>query len=623
MILQFKSIQLYNFGSYSNAIVDLSDRGFCLVSGKNNYIKDNALSNGSGKSMIWSAICYALTGETINGLHSNLKNINIDEKLCFVELVLGVNGIEYKITRYIEPKSDLKLFKNSVDISGKTLTDSKKILDKELPELTKDLIASTILLGQGLPNKLSSFSPSGRKDLLEKLTKSDYMIQDIKERLENRQLVLAKQLKDSNDSLLVNNNTLNIVQAELNKLSAEYSTLKKPDFNIIISELSELVTKYEIEHATILKEIGELEALLEKLSSEQLVAIENKTAEYNNLIEAYNNAVSEQNNEKTKIQSDIKVLEHEINTLKSVTDICPVCHQKLPNISIPDTADKEKALADLQKKLAGISAELAKKQAKKEAFSKELESKYSAMLTTIQTSITENKQALLKLKASLTDIVTKLSDTKQKLTEASYNKTNWDKYYSNLKAEISKKELTVKELTDTIHIIELANSDISEHIAVHKKISTLVSRDFRGFLLEDIIRYIDYKAKEYCNIVFGTKDLSIALDKNDLNITYCGKLFDSLSGGEKQRCDIILQFAIRDLLQEYLGYSSNIIVLDEVFDNLDAVATEKIINLISTNLKDIESVFVISHHAAELGLSYDTEIQIVKNELGISEIYKN
>ena len=43
------------------------------------YAKDNALSNGSGKSFLWNAICYAFTGETISGLHSNLKNININE----------------------------------------------------------------------------------------------------------------------------------------------------------------------------------------------------------------------------------------------------------------------------------------------------------------------------------------------------------------------------------------------------------------------------------------------------------------------------------------------------------------------------------------------------------------
>ena len=46
------------------------------------------------------------------------------------------------------------------------------------------------------------------------------------------------------------------------------------------------------------------------------------------------------------------------------------------------------------------------------------------------------------------------------------------------------------------------------------------------------------KAKEYCQIVFGTKELSIYLDGNNLDIKYCGKMLDNLSGGERQRIAI-------------------------------------------------------------------------------------
>ena len=51
-MLQFNKVILHNFGSYSHSEVNLSGKGFCLVSGKNNYKKDNALSNGSGKSFL-------------------------------------------------------------------------------------------------------------------------------------------------------------------------------------------------------------------------------------------------------------------------------------------------------------------------------------------------------------------------------------------------------------------------------------------------------------------------------------------------------------------------------------------------------------------------------------------
>ena len=98
--IDFEKVIIHNFGSYGHTELDLKSKGFCLVSGKNNFKKDNALSNGSGKSFIWSAICYTITGETLNGLHTNLKNINIeDDNKCYVKLLFKVNADEYVVKR--------------------------------------------------------------------------------------------------------------------------------------------------------------------------------------------------------------------------------------------------------------------------------------------------------------------------------------------------------------------------------------------------------------------------------------------------------------------------------------------------------------------------------------------
>jgi DNA repair exonuclease SbcCD ATPase subunit len=149
----------------------------------------------------------------------------------------------------------------------------------------------------------------------------------------------------------------------------------------------------------------------------------------------------------------------------------------------------------------------------------------------------------------------------------------------------------------------------------------LTKRDFRGYLLVNIINYIDNKAKDFCQTVFGTKDLSLEINGNALDITYCGKAFDGLSGGEKQKVDLILQLAIRDLLNSYLGLSANILVLDEITDFLDKKSCQAVTQLLEKELNTIESVFIISHRASDLGLAVDTEVHIIKNENGISEIY--
>ena len=73
-------------------------------------------------------------------------------------------------------------------------------------------------------------------------------------------------------------------------------------------------------------------------------------------------------------------------------------------------------------------------------------------------------------------------------------------------------------------------------------------------------------------------------------------------------------------MSKYLDFSSNILVLDEIFDNLDARGTNNVLTLVANKLCDIESLFIISHHADELSIPYDTELTIVKNENGISEV---
>ena len=125
-MIQFKKLIVHNFGSYGHTELELQNKGFCLVSGQNIYVKDNALSNGSGKSFIWSAICYALTGETIYGIKTNLKNINIEESECYVQLDFLYNKDLFSLTRIVAPKSDLKIFKNDIDLSGKGIRESEK-----------------------------------------------------------------------------------------------------------------------------------------------------------------------------------------------------------------------------------------------------------------------------------------------------------------------------------------------------------------------------------------------------------------------------------------------------------------------------------------------------------------
>jgi DNA repair exonuclease SbcCD ATPase subunit len=201
-----------------------------------------------------------------------------------------------------------------------------------------------------------------------------------------------------------------------------------------------------------------------------------------------------------------------------------------------------------------------------------------------------------------------------------YDRQNWDNFIKKQQDELSRLEAEVARLTNVIAITGLAKEDYDQRISIVKKMDQLTKRDFRGFLLMNIINYIDSKAKDYCAVVFGTRELVLEINGNALDITYCGKAFDGLSGGEKQRVDLILQLAIRDLLTSYLGLSANILVLDEITDFLDKKSCQAVMQLLEKELQTVESVFIISHHVEELEIPVDSEIKVVKNEHGISEL---
>lgn len=621
-MLKFNKVILHNFGSYGHTEVNLDNKGFCLVSGRNHYKKDNALSNGSGKSFLWSAICFALTGETIGGLTKNLKNINIDDdKNCFVTLEFCVGRDSYIVTRIIEPKSDMKIFKNDVDVSGKGIRESEKRLGEFIPDLTKDLIASILILGQGMPNKFSSFSPSGRKELLEKLTKSDFMIEDIKNRVSTRLNALNIHQRELDDALLVNKTQLSPIDPEITNKLKELELENTIDYEAEISVLEDQIIKITSDLNTATAAVTQIEEKIEQINVELLEKTTKKSEMLNDEFNSYNIKFTELNTQKIQIQSQINALVKEVTRIKNIKDICPTCGQTLVGVIKPSTENEEAEIARLNEQLTDLNAKIINCNALHENYQLQINDTFKADLDSLNAALLNLKKDSNLQKNNVSDFTLFLGRTNEELSKLKLNKDIHLKKIEELsnKIEILKaqKEKLIATQTDLLE----AKTEESKHLAVVKKIETLIKRDFRGYLLSNIIKFIDKKAKDLSEIVFGTRELNIYLDGNALDISYCGKMIEALSGGERTRVDLIIQFAIRDMLSTYLNITSNILVLDEVTDFLDKQSCAAVMQLIEKELNTVESVFIISHHAETLDLPIDSELHIIKNENGISEVY--
>lgn len=632
MILTFKKIILHNFASYAHAELELTSRGFCAVQGKNRYKKDNSASNGSGKSFIWSGICFALTGETIAGQHSGLKNILIDENSCYVTVEFTADSDSYTITRYVAPKTDLQIIRNGADVSGKGIRESEKKLGELLPDLTKDFIASTFIIGQGMPNAFSKFKPSGRKDILEKLTNSDYMIEAIKQRVSSRASQLDQELRQAEDALLVAQTKLESTQRNLATLENKLTSMQKPDFDAEIAKFTLQLADLSKTSISLQAEAEQYQADITAADTAYAELLNSKTQKLAKLNESYTSAIATSLTRKSDLvttlsmkRADYSALNKEICQMKAIKDICPTCGQKLIGVVKPSTASKETQLqqiaaeiTELQNKLSDLEADLASKANQKQGYATQVDTEFAQQLAaSIQAkrSAQQNMSVVQSKQIAAQSNLKIISSTIEGLRA---EQSTWDANYNSLLTEISTAKTEVDLLSKTCTDCKIQQQELLAHVAVVRRIDTLVKRDLRGYLLSNIIDYINAKAQDFAQIVFGTRDLHLTLNGNDLDITYADRMFDNLSGGERMRVDLILQLAIRDMLKKYLNTHANILVLDEITDFLDKQSCKAVMTLVEQELNTVESVFIISHHADELNLPIDSELNIIKNEDGIS-----
>ena len=627
MTIKFKKLIIHHFLSYDHAEVELQDKGFCLVKGINRNPKDSAKSNGSGKSSIFNAISYALTGETLQGLKSNLPNIYYNNG-CYVQLEFDVDGHNYKLLRSKDDETygtDLKITIDGEDKSGKGIRESSELLSQYLPDLTSELIGSVILIGQNMPMKFTANSPSGRKEVLEHLTQSDFMIQDLKNRITERTSKLNDLIREQDDTILSNESKNSVLVEQLDKYKKEWKEkyslpADKTDYTFLIDHYTEEVTALNEELAGINSKLNENKTQEEQISPLLYNLADERQNVLNEALTQHNNRVSEISTQKTELRSRRATLANRINEVKNIKDVCPMCGQKIQGVCIPDISGEEAEVASIDEQLTNILETEKNLEEEKKYIVYNINARYDTRLTELRAEVENISSAIKTLSASYFNKNKELLDKTALLNNTIREKENYETNRNKLADTIKEFEDKIVALTETINASKDKRALLGEHLSVVNKMNTIIKRDFRGFLLKNIIDYVNKKAKEYASKIFGCDEVEFTLDGNNIDISFCGKDYENLSGGEKQRLDLIIQFAIRDFISQYLSFSCNILVLDEITDALDSESCGKVVDFIIEELNSVESVFIISHHADELELPQDSELLIEKTADGISRV---
>ena len=595
--------------------------GYSIVSGKNNMETDGAVSNGSGKSSIFNAICFALTGETAQGLSNNVENIYTDPNDCWVEVEFTADNDEFVVRRYKTPRSDMKIYVNGEDRSGKGIKESQQILSNYLPDLTSRLIGSIIILGQGLPYKFTYNAPSSRKTILENLTKSDYMVQTIKDKLDTRKEDLRQRLRLYEDKRVEIDTQRKIYSDRLIKLNKELDDYNECssdcDVDEQLSEIEDRLKQYESSLKELNKKKTNFNNKINNILTKKSSLVSKGNDLLNSKLEFVEKDLLKSRSDAIECKSNEKQLEQELKKIESIVGVCPTCGQKIPNVHKIDTTDLKEKL----KSAKLITKSILEKETSLTNTKKKIIDDHNKEMNERLKTYDEDVEAVKSDIMSVEIDINNINKLQQLDIKAAERLKNVQENYSKVISEIYEVDsLLTKLYTDKLSV-ESSIIDVNEHLRTVQDLITLAKREFRSALLVNVVAYMDRKAKEYSKDVFGNESLSIIVDDNYIDVLLNNKYYEALSGGEKQKVDIIIQLVLRDLLSNQLNIHSNILVLDEGLDFLDSKGSEAILNLIQNKLSDVESMFIISHHVEELNISYDTKIQVEKGSDGISNIF--
>lgn len=647
MNIRFLSIELNKFRSIEQASVNLDKQGTVIVKGINEY-EDNASSNGSGKSSIFEGVIYALFEETSSG-EKDVENRIIGNGFS-VKLEFEIDGIKYTIYREGKNgKSTVLFYKDNIDISARTKTDTNKLIVTTLG-ISKSIFLDSIFLSQSAVTNLASLAPTARRERLEILTNTDYTINVFKDNIKAQQVIYEAEVVDA--------------QMNINKLNGNKEALLKQKYDL---ENKINLIKAEIERKRALGNLADIEMLIQQKESslygfdQQVDLVSNQIREKDDQIIQIRNA-DEQNNQArkdfqqiidlrkddwTKLNASIQAdrlsihfceqnkekIDKDIQAIRE-SDKCPTCGRKYENINEEHInnliEDYNKAKLAEDEKIAQYNNTIEDKyKSQQEVLDQKIEvenqlQQVDALLNesrlkinTIESErslLNQQKDSIYCEKQKTQNEINNLQLKKEELLKTENNNLN---EYENMITDIDNNIVNIDNQINEYTLKYNANNDL---VNSAKHILQLITKDFRTYLLQNSLKYLNKVLSEYSTHLFSNEGDVIKIEEADakLDITLGNATYESLSGGERTRVNIALLLAQKSLAQMIGNISCNIIILDEILGYCDGQAETIVIDLITKELDSLESIYMVSHK--EIPIGYDSQLVIVKDKIGLSRI---
>lgn len=611
--MKIKEIEAKNFRSYSHLKVNLDNyQGLTLLSA----------DNGSGKSSIYFALLYALYGKCPDGTKADEVIKHGSKGGTFTRVSLEINGKDYEVTRYRkdkEYKNKVILTCNEEDI---TLSTDKETNDKIIDILgfKEDTLLNSLVFSPEQLNTFINATDKTKKAMLEDLTniavyRKAYAL--VKEDLKEAQEGLSKAQEGQQHIIDLGNYQKALEeQWKQNKDTLEGQKKKYLDY---LSQTDQATLEQEVASQTYLVDHNK-QALLTLNNQIDKLGI-NTTAphlnEYNQARSLADRKYNVQKHTYNQLQEIFAQLKKVQNTPNAICSLCG---------NVLDAQHKQVEITNLTKQLQeGKQQYLSQKEEYNQAENKSQQVK--AIVEQEQASAKESLNKLNQLNSQKEKINAQMRQATLALQQAQQRLSQYEEAQSVFirldKQTIEKpKELSTDYHSQLIKAQEQVNQ-IKSQIEKLNKLSEIYSdRGVKTQALNRVVPFLnDHLAKTLDILTGGEIQASITSqtttktgkisNKIDLlvNTPKARKLYSELSSGEKRRVGISLNISFMEYLQTQIG-GVNLVVLDELFDNLDQQGIDEVVELLSKISKDDMTVLVISHNP---DLKYNDQFQNILN----------
>jgi DNA repair exonuclease SbcCD ATPase subunit len=561
-MIHFTKVRWKNFLSTGNAFteIQLDKNDSTLIVGE----------NGAGKSTMLDALCFGLYGKPFRKIKKDQLINSVNGRDVVVEIEFSVHDHQYVVRRGIKPSLFEIIEDGKLIDQDAAARDYQEMLEKNILKLSMKSFTQIVILGSSSFVPFMQLTTSVRREVIEDLL-------DIRV-FSSMALLLKDRVATNREEHKLNEQDISYTQegikaqeklrTELDEKRAE----KIEEFNERIKQAQESITREEASAAALGSAIDELmnqcgdrdtvSARVQKILTLEK-SLESKKANARKIIKFY-----------------------------SENDECPTCTQHIDDhIKTEKIGEKEKAIEEVEAALEKLSDELSKGEDTLASISK------------IQQDISRKQNDLssklnnIKVYQKEISVYTKEIDSLNK-TEATYTQSNISTLQSDLQRFLGIKEriLRDKEMYELATVI-LRDSGIKSRII--KQYIPVINK-----LVNKYLAAMDFFVKFELNEQFEEKILSRHRD----DFTY-----DSFSEGEKMRIDLALLFTWRSIARMKNSASTNLLILDEVFDaSLDANGCDEFLKIIH-NLEDT-NIFVISHKGDVLHDKFSNIIRFTKQK---------